>query len=308
MVVRSCGIPLGERREQSMGLNQTADANGARRGIAVPGRTSTDGRLLGAVPGFLRVDLLGGFRLSCQGETVTTSRGSEKLVALVAVLAPGRSPMERILVASTLWPDASERRAYATLRSALARLDACSRRVLDVGPLTLRLAERVAVDVHQRRALAHRLLDPSEPCSKADLSAASIAGLSVDLLPGWYDDWVVNAADDWRQLRLHALEALAAHLTDARRFGEATAAATAAVHADPLRESARRTLICVHLAEGNRSEAKREFDRFQALLRTEVGLEPTPQLRALAGSAEPRHAVVTRSRQGSPLLCPPGRP
>jgi SARP family transcriptional regulator, regulator of embCAB operon len=80
---------------------------------------------------------------------------------------------------------------------------------------------------------------------------------------------------------LHALEALVGRLTAVRRFGDATAAAGAAVRADPLRESAQAALIRVHLAEGNQSEALRAFDRFSHLLQADLGLVPTPQLREL---------------------------
>jgi DNA-binding SARP family transcriptional activator len=87
--------------------------------------------------------------------------------------------------------------------------------------------------------------------------------------------------EDWHQLRLHALEALVGDLTAARRYGDATTAAGAAIRADPLRESAQAALIRVHLAEGNQSEALRAFDRFSHLLQADLGLAPTPQLHEL---------------------------
>jgi len=68
---------------------------------------------------------------------------------------------------------------------------------------------------------------------------AAVPVLSADLLPDWYDDWVLLEAEDWRQLRLHALEALAGRLIALGRWGEAANAAGAAVRAEPLRESAR---------------------------------------------------------------------
>ena len=108
--------------------------------------------------------------------------------------------------------------------------------------------------------------------------------LSRDFLPGWYEDWVLLESEDWRQLRLHALEALAGRLTAAGRFGEAALAAHGAIRADPLRESARACLIRVHLTEGNRSEALREFERFSHILKAELGLTPTPQLRRLVAT------------------------
>jgi SARP family transcriptional regulator, regulator of embCAB operon len=88
-------------------------------------------------------------------------------------------------------------------------------------------------------------------------------------------------AENWRQLRLHALEAVAGVLAGAERFGEAVGAARAAVDADPLRESPRAALIAVHMREGNQSEALREFERYRARLGAAFGLEPTGRLRAL---------------------------
>jgi DNA-binding SARP family transcriptional activator len=88
-------------------------------------------------------------------------------------------------------------------------------------------------------------------------------------------------AEDWRQLRLHALEALASSLAKAERYGDAIAAALAAINAEPLRESAHATLIRVHLAEGNQSEALRAYARYRDLLMAELGLAPTPELVAL---------------------------
>ena len=86
---------------------------------------------------------------------------------------------------------------------------------------------------------------------EADLGGAAITALSGELLPDWYDDWVLLEAENWRQLRLHALEVLAGLLTAAGRYGDAAAAALAAVRADPLRESAHAALKVV--LEGTRT-------------------------------------------------------
>jgi DNA-binding SARP family transcriptional activator len=145
----------------------------------------------------------------------------------------------------------------------------------------LGLAEGVAVDVHHSRALAKRLIDQDGPELALDIGSAAVTALSDDMLPGWYDDWAIVAAEDWHQLRLHALEAVVARLTAADRLAEAAAAALAAVRAEPLRESARAALIRVHMAEGNQSDAVSEFERYRVLLRAEMGLEPTSRLSRL---------------------------
>jgi SARP family transcriptional regulator, regulator of embCAB operon len=228
--------------------------------------------------GHFLVRVLGGFALFWEGRLLRIPRASQRLLAFLAL--HGRM-VKRAAVAGTLWPDASESHAYANLRSALARLQGTARRALAASKLELGLAEGVMVDVRHAQGLARRLLDPAVTPDRSELGMAAVPALSADLLPDWYDDWVLIEAEDWRQLRLHALEALAGRLIALGRCGEAAGAAGAAVRAEPLRESARATLIQVYLAEGNQSEAVREFTRYRKLLATELGLAPTPRLHGL---------------------------
>jgi DNA-binding SARP family transcriptional activator len=227
--------------------------------------------------GFM-VAMLGGFNLSWGRTVLRVPRASQRLLAFLAL--HGRT-VKRAAVAGTLWPDASEGHAYSNLRSALSRIESTARKALATSKLELGLAEGVTVDIRHAQTLAHRLIDAATKPNQAELGAAAVAALSADLLPDWYDDWVLIEAEEWRQLRLHALEALAGRLTAVGRWGEAAGAAGAAVRAEPLRESGHAALIQVHLAEGNQSEAVREFTRYRALLYAELGLEPTLPLRQL---------------------------
>jgi len=234
----------------------------------------------------LEVRLLGTFRFHARGSRLPAlAGGSQRLLALLGLR--DRALM-RSGIAGTLWPEATEEHAHSSLRSALGRLSRVTREAVIVTPLDLCLAEHVKVDIREARALAHRLLEPGSAVTDHDLTATAIGALSVDVLPDWYDDWVLVEAEEWRQLRLHALEAAAERLLTLGRYGEATGAALAAVRVEPLRESARATVIRVHLAEGNQSEALREFARYRTLLRDELGLEPTEQLHGMIAGLEPR--------------------
>jgi DNA-binding SARP family transcriptional activator len=228
--------------------------------------------------GYLMIVLLGGFGLFCGHALLRVPRASQRLVAFLALQ---RGMVRRTAVAGSLWPDASEDRACCNLRQTLARLQRTAGKALAASKTELGLAEGVTVDICHARALARQLLDPAVTPEQPDLGTAAVGVLSAELLPDWDDDWVLLEAEDWRQLRLHGLEALAGRLAAAGRCGEAAGAAGAAVRADPLRESARASLIRVHLAEGNQSEALREFARYQALLQGDLGLAPTPRLRGL---------------------------
>ena len=215
-----------------------------------------------------RLSLLGGFELSCAGHDVAVSRSGQRLLALLALQA---RPLERLWVAGTLWIDATEERAGASLRSALWRLpQPGGTAMVEASTTHRRLAGDVAVDVDELAARAERDDPDLEP-----------SVLARDLLPDWYEDWVVLERERLRQLRLHALEALCRRLTQAGRFGAAVQAGLAAVAGEPLRESAHRTLIQAHLAEGNPGEAVRQYHLYRRLLAGELAIEPSAAIREL---------------------------
>lgn len=234
----------------------------------------------------VRLSLLGGFQLRAGNATITTlTLEAQRLLALLAVQD---RVVSRAAVAGTLWPEASEAHAHASLRSALSRLSDLAHRAVLISNTDLMLAPDLVVDLREARTIAHRLMGDPSLIVPGDLSEHAIRALSADCLPDWYDDWAIAESERWRQLRLHALDELARHLVAAGRYGDASAAALAALQVDPLRESACATLIRVHLAEGNQSEARRAFEQYRTLLMRELGIEPTPALSAmLAESHEP---------------------
>src|SRR6266516_4316283 len=222
------------------------------------------------------LSLLNGFELRCDGQRVNLPMSAQRLLAFVALQ---ERPVLRVYVAGSLWTDASEERAAASLRSSLWRLHRPGVRLVEALGAQLRLAPRVHVDIRQSLGLAQQLLRGTvddETLTTADLE------LEGELLPDWYDDWVIFERERFRQLALHALEALAERQLLAGRLRQEVASALAAVKVEPLRESAHRIVIRVHLAEGNGGEALRQYDLCSCLLRDRLGLEPSEQLEALA--------------------------
>lgn len=219
------------------------------------------------------ISLMGAFELKVGGRSVRDlSIGSQRLLVFLAL---HDRAMARVAVAGSMWPEVSDERAGISLRSALSRLDPETREAIMVASVGLGLADTVTVDYRVRQTMARRILRGE---FSPELLSQATAMLSEELLPDWYDDWVAAEAEDWRQLRVSALETLADVLVDQDRLAEAAGAARAAIKVDPLRESAHATLIRVHLAEGNQSEALRVFDRYSALLLSALNLGPTPHL------------------------------
>ncbi|HWM72158.1 MAG TPA: BTAD domain-containing putative transcriptional regulator [Nocardioides sp.] len=226
----------------------------------------------------LHLGLLGGFQVTFAGEPTAVSRAGQRLLAMLAVVH-GQRPTSRAAIAERLWVDVSPERAASSLRSTLWRLPRPRGRVFVVcDATTVRLAEDLDVDLWQTEALARGLCAGSGAVSASD---GDLEALSDDLLPSWYDEWLDVARESHRQNRLHALERSSRDLREQRRFPQALTAALGAVRSEPLRESAHRRVIEVHLTEGNKSEALRQYDRYRRLLAHELGLTPSPAIRRL---------------------------
>jgi DNA-binding SARP family transcriptional activator len=226
----------------------------------------------------LRITLLGSFALWRGDQETEIPASGQRLIALLALR--DRS-LTRLQVAGTLWPDYPTERALADLRTTLWRVGQSDERVVTKTSSLLGLHGDIEVDVRQMSAFAKRLGDDTTRLTHCELDSMRLYTLSGDLLPGWYDEWLQDEREEVRQTRLHALEILARALSAAARHADAIQAAMAAVRLEPLRETAHRTLIEVHIAEGNWAEAHRQFRRCESLLKQELGVEPSQCTRRL---------------------------
>jgi DNA-binding SARP family transcriptional activator len=222
--------------------------------------------------------LLKGFALLVDEKRVAMASSAQRLLAFLALQD---RPRTRTYVARTLWPEATTARANANLRSSLWRTLRTGHRIIDASAHEMALATDIRVDLRDAVARAHKLLDRTCLCEDI-LTRQTRDELSADLLPEWSEnEWVLIEQEQYHQLRLYALEAMAKRLTGAGRHGEAVAAGLAAVRAEPLRESAHRVLIDAHLAAGNRGAAQQQYEQCRRVLLDELGLEPTDSLRNL---------------------------
>jgi DNA-binding SARP family transcriptional activator len=236
------------------------------------------------------VTLLDGFALDLGSEGTTSSIDvlPPDVQRLVAQLSLCRGPAQPA-VAGRLWPDVPVTEAEGVLRWALCWLQEAVPGLLDFSGGGMALTAGVLVDVRELTGWARRVLAEGADGGDLDVPAALLSG---ELLAGWYDDWVVLERDRLRQLRMRTLEVVAVRLAAAGRHGEALRAAHAAVREEPLRESAHRVVVAVHLAEGNVAEAVRTREEFRALLLDEMGVAPTEQMaRLFCGIPQPRRAA-----------------
>lgn len=220
--------------------------------------------------------LLDGFRVRSDGRDSDIPLHSQRLLAYLALT--GRPT--RTVVSATLWPDSPPELAGGSLRSALWRVNKALPGIVRSDHLTLCLDDAVNVDVRQLQSwIRSALTGAGEPL---ELLPSDLAG---ELLPGWYDDWLLLQREHLRLLRLHAIEALAGRLRQRRMFGIALHAAYSVIRDEPLRESAHRLAIQIYLDEGNLADASRHARDYTSMLRAELGIAPSSEFAKLLGSA-----------------------
>ena len=155
-----------------------------------------------------RVTLLGGFRIRSHDRVVELPLGAQRLVSDLAL---EDSWATRVHAAEMLWPDSRRRQAAANFRTALWRVRG-------------QVGDGVVWTEPGRLACLHGQVDAQDVAEEARalisapvnhdaevpaVNAGTVSRLSMRLLPGWYDDWVVLEQERWDQLRLYALEAAA---------------------------------------------------------------------------------------------------
>lgn len=224
-----------------------------------------------------RLELLGGFRLHMAGVEVVLPSAPQRVVALLAL----RGPLTRGRLAGTLWWDASQARAQASLRTCLWRIRQVAPALVRDHGGTTGLDTEVGTDVGEIVRTGADVLGGDPPLGHL----GTVLDSDGDLLPDWDEAWLEVERERFRQLRLHVLEALADRLADEGRYGLALELALGALRTDPLRESAHRHVIRIHLAEGNVSEAVRALERCRELLDTELGVRPAPATEELVALA-----------------------
>ncbi|MCU1574489.1 MAG: DNA-binding transcriptional activator of the family [Micrococcaceae bacterium] len=217
------------------------------------------------------LNLLGCWQLRHFGQPVRVASRQRRLITALALFGP----RPRTAVAGLLWPDSSDSQAAASLRVALwhvaHELPGLLRSVED----PLALDPSVSVDLHR---LQHSLVHShGGPLPLEQLRTA-------ELLPGWYEDWVLGEQERFRHLRVTALDEAAERALAGGDTGTAEVAALAAANLEPLRERSVVLLVRAELAAGNFNGAQRSYRRYRNLCQDTFGMEPGFQLSQLLRS------------------------
>ncbi len=222
--------------------------------------------------------LLGGWQLVDNGAELRLSHREQRLIALLGLSGERARPY----VAGLLWPDSTDERALASLRRAVMQAQHARPGLLHAGRAFVGLDPEIEVDV----AEVCRAAEVSELPESDDEQSHLLTLLSgEELLPGWYDDWVLAERESLEQMRLRALDRLSRQALDRGDLVLAIDAARSATDIEPHSEAACEVALRAHLARGDLAGVVSEFRRHRDATWDNVGVAPSHRILALVESA-----------------------
>ncbi len=259
------------------------------------------------------IELLGGLRAT-RGEQVVVHFRTQKTAALLAYLAyhgDRRHPRDGLM--EMLWPDNGLDAARASLSVALSAL----RRQLSLAPappegqegaatdrpagsgerVEILLADHSTVQLNPAAvttdvALFEVALAGAAPVTAADEQARwltrAVELYRGELLPGYFESWILPERQWLAERYFQALGALLGHLERQGERHRAIQYAHQGVRIDPLREEMRQELMRLYAGIGQPAAALQQYQELERALREQLGTTPAAATRALRREIEGR--------------------
>ncbi|KFA88252.1 AAA family ATPase [Archangium violaceum] len=245
-----------------------------------------------------RIEVLGRARLTLPTGAIHMERKTAALVTYLAI----EGPTQRSRLASLLWPDAPD--SAGNLRQSLHRL----RRPLGAQGLEgvdpIGLCEGILVDV----LLFQKHFEARE-YSKLIHQGELLAGFTYDGCDE-FEDWLQSQRARFHYQQCRAAETEALRLEQDGQLEAALDVVRRLLQLQSTSEQAWQAAIRLHLQLGDRSSALRAYRDCREQLHQELGIDPSPETRALVQNLErPTEQEHSRTRPPEERslddLCPP---
>ena len=232
----------------------------------------------------LELRLLGQFDVRRGGAPIDIpSRPAQSLLAYLALTTGTAHRREKL--SGLLWPDANEANARSNLRHALWRI----RQALSPepgSPPDFLQADNISISIQPSQSVWLDTAALDRPL-KADTPLPDliecVGAYGGELLPGFYDDWVVLERERLRATAERKIQILLDRLLEARSWSEAIEWSERWIALGHVPEPAYRALMGAHAGIGDLSAVAAVYQRCRESLRQELGVEPSEQTRALYG-------------------------
>jgi predicted ATPase/DNA-binding SARP family transcriptional activator len=226
----------------------------------------------------LEIRMLGEFSIKSGNKSIAlTTRRAQSLFAYLVLNAGSSHRREKL--AGQLWPDSREEAARDYLRHALWRI---RKALTSVAAAHLLKADDLSVTFVATDESIVDVATVSRGATSqiADELMQALAVYQGDLLPGFYDEWVVLEREHLKAIYEREMGRLLGMLEQAGRWSDVIEWAERWIAFGQKPELAYRGLLLAHAAKGDMSQVAMSYERCVKTL-AEFGMEPSELTRVL---------------------------
>ena len=238
-----------------------------------------------------RINTLGDLSLQDSSAGPVKLRTRKSLLLLAFLAADPERSWSREHLAATFWGDRMELQARNSLRSALSDIrraigeDAIT---VEGGSLKINPAA-VASDIEDLRTL-----DLSGGTDEIEDFRSVYGGAFLEEFDGPADamEWVMSVRTDCQDRAASILKRRLEEQNNRGDIEEAIQSARTLLSLDPYSEDSHRILMRLYASNGERSKAIAQFQNCRQMMQHELGVEPSPETKALADEIALRDSVA----------------
>ena len=260
----------------------------------------------------LHIGLLGEQTIRDDDEGVVRTRSSRALALVAFLVVNADVPQGRQRMAGLFWPDSTDAQALTNLRRELHHLRQVlgdrSGPVVTSAGLGWRDHPDVRVDARQFSVERRSALAATDDDGVLRHGLRALAEYRGELLPGHYDDWVLDARSELEQHCVELCDLVGAAQVRTGDLAGAIESARRRISIRPLEEVGYRTLMQLQADAGDRAAAVSTYHRCASVLERELGVAPhrtTQQaLQRLLSHSEPAgtERIAVPSGAGRPVM------
>ena len=234
----------------------------------------------------LSIQLLGGFNLTYNDQEIKTLRAERLVLLLSYILLHADKPLPRKQLAFTFWADTTEEQSRTNLRNLFHHLRKAFPEIdsfLEIEGQTIQWKSNAAIELDTTKfktALAEAKIAKNDSI-RVDHLKVAVNSYRGELLPGYYEDWVLTHREEIHQAYLAALSQLAKLLEDSRQYEEAIEFTNRLIRSEPLNESAYHLAMRLHALNDDRAGALQAYHTCVTVMQRELDMEPSEEIKIL---------------------------
>lgn len=233
----------------------------------------------------LQIRLFGGLDLAWDGVSIPLISSSTSRSLLAYLVTYRDRPHTRDLLAGTFWPDLPD----ATARRRLSQAGWHIRRalaphsILSMEGDTIQFKPDTPVWIdHAEFTRCYRLLVEEAATKSLEQSKLCVEYYRGEFLAGYYDDWILSEREQLRNMYLAVLRWLAEGYKSQGQYENALIFADRLANENPWSEEGVHEVMRLYHLLGRNAEALKQYENLRHMLTEEMGVEPSPDTKALA--------------------------